>query len=86
MGRFLQDLSLRPGFQADVQPVVDAFPGYAIADGSLSQGGYEMDWNNFGPRIGFAYDVAGDGRTVVRGEPAIRVVRTRRPMGMEAMS
>jgi outer membrane receptor protein involved in Fe transport len=27
----------------------------------------ELDTNNFGPRVGFAYDVRGDGRTVVRG-------------------
>ena len=24
-------------------------------------------WNTFGPRVGFAYDVTGQGRTVVRG-------------------
>lgn len=54
------------GFQPDIQPIVDTFPGFAIADGSLSRGGYAMDFNNFGPRIGFAYDVAGNGRTVVR--------------------
>jgi hypothetical protein len=54
------------GFQPDVQPLVDTFAGFAVADGSLSRGGYAMDFNNWGPRIGFAYDVAGDGRTVVR--------------------
>jgi hypothetical protein len=55
------------GFQPDIQPIVDTFPGFAVADGSLSRGGYAMDFNNFGPRMGFAYDVAGDGRTVLRG-------------------
>src|SRR5262249_2503453 len=28
---------------------------------------YQSDRNNFGPRFGFAYDVTGKGRTVVRG-------------------
>ena len=28
---------------------------------------YRPDYNNFGPRIGFAYDVSGNGSTVVRG-------------------
>ncbi len=27
---------------------------------------YETDWNNFGPRLGFAWDVKGDASTVVR--------------------
>ena len=27
----------------------------------------ETDWNNWGPRLGFAYDVAGDGQNVIRG-------------------
>lgn len=27
---------------------------------------YDTDWNNFGPRLGFAWDVAGDSSTVVR--------------------
>ena len=28
---------------------------------------YDKDYNNFAPRIGFAYDVTGKGRTVIRG-------------------
>jgi hypothetical protein len=38
---------------------------------TLRDAGYptekEQDWNNVGPRIGFAWDVMGDARTVVRG-------------------
>jgi hypothetical protein len=47
----------------------------AAGGGSLSQVGsaggpgslYQPDYNNFAPRFGFAYDVTGKGRTVVRG-------------------
>jgi len=28
---------------------------------------YQSDYNNFGPRIGFAYDLTGKGQTIVRG-------------------
>lgn len=32
----------------------------------LPEGGYPTNWKNFGPRIGLAYDVFGDGRMAIR--------------------
>jgi carboxypeptidase family protein/TonB-dependent receptor-like protein len=38
-------------------------------DGALNRVGqlYDKDFNNFAPRFGFAYDLTGKGRTVIRG-------------------
>ncbi|MEW6732073.1 MAG: TonB-dependent receptor [Acidobacteriota bacterium] len=42
-----------------------------LAAGSLQDRLYGKDTNNFAPRIGFAYDLRGQGRTVVRGSYGI---------------
>ncbi len=44
-------------------PVGVLYPG----DPGLPDGGYNTAWNNLGPRLGFAYDIFGDGKTSLRG-------------------
>lgn len=45
--------------------------GLVTAKSSNWPGFYRPDRNNFGPRAGFAYDVTGKGRTVIRGGMAV---------------
>ncbi len=56
----------RPGQQSTRYPNAPRgvlYPG----DPGLPDGGYNTAWNNLAPRLGFAYDVFGDGKTSIRG-------------------
>lgn len=48
-------------------PVVNAPGALQFAGIDFDRYAHESDRNNFGPRFGFAYDVFGDTRTIVRG-------------------
>jgi hypothetical protein len=55
----------RPGEKSTVYinaPVGIVYPG----DAACPQGGYEASWTDFGPRLGFAYDPFGDGKSSIR--------------------
>src|SRR5215213_1255714 len=58
--RFTLNLGLRYEYQLNPDPV-NVNPGLPQTNNKVD------DRNNFGPRIGFAYDLSGDGRTSVRG-------------------
>jgi hypothetical protein len=57
-----------PGRRSACVPTAPAGELFVFCDADgLPSGGYKNDVNNFQPRIGFAYNVFGNGKTVVRG-------------------
>src|SRR5579864_4045780 len=62
--------TFRLGQQSTVFPTAPTglvFPG----DTGISNSTYRTDWHDFGPRVGFAWDVTGNGRFAVRGGAGI---------------
>jgi hypothetical protein len=61
-----------PGLGPSPNPILSGYQFYLNGLGiagknGISKGLVENHWANFGPRIGFAYDLTGNGNTVVRG-------------------
>jgi hypothetical protein len=64
--------STSPGLGTSPNPILAGTQFYlngiaSAGTNNISNGMVKNYWNNFGPRLGFAYDIKGDHRTVIRG-------------------
>ena len=69
--KFNPRLTLELGLRWDHETIPAAIPNLTSATGSFVPyngiANSPSDWMNFGPRIGFSYDLYGGGKTVLRG-------------------
>jgi hypothetical protein len=71
VARGVQVLGGKSPLPADAAALMARFPGLAVKDPDAPRNGYDTDYNDIAPRVGFAFDVAGDGKTVIRGGTGI---------------
>lgn len=64
--RGVQVLGGKDPVPADAAALMARFPGRAVKETSAPRNGFATQYNDFAPRVGLAYDVAGDGKTIVR--------------------
>ncbi len=68
----------RDGFQGAIDQASKVGLGYTSSNLTVVPKAklYSTDWNNIAPRIGFAYDPRGDGKTAIRGNWGVFYDRT----------